>query len=63
MARTWTIAVVLLVLSAQGEARPDCDALACAEVKQYCLRDEVAAATARMVEERVPEGEWGSGRG
>ncbi len=34
MARTWTIAVVLLVLSAQGEARPDCDALACDEVKQ-----------------------------
>ncbi len=34
MARTWTIAVVLLVLSARGEARPDCDALACNEVKQ-----------------------------
>ncbi len=34
MARTWTIAVVLLVLSVQGNAKPDCDKLACAEVKQ-----------------------------
>jgi hypothetical protein len=34
MAGNWMFALALLVLSAQCNARPDCDALACAEVKQ-----------------------------
>jgi hypothetical protein len=34
MARIWITALVLLVLSAPCNARPDCDALACAEAKQ-----------------------------
>ena len=34
MARVWTVSRALLVLSTQVDAKPDCDALACAEVKQ-----------------------------
>ncbi len=34
MARTFIFALALLALSAQCNAKPDCDALACAEVKQ-----------------------------
>ena len=34
MARGWITALALLLLSAQGNARPDCDKLACDEVKQ-----------------------------
>ena len=34
MARVWTVSLALLVLSTQVDAKPDCDALACAEVKQ-----------------------------
>jgi hypothetical protein len=34
MARNWITALALLLLSAQGNARPDCDKLACDEVKQ-----------------------------
>jgi hypothetical protein len=30
----WIIALTLLALAPPGAARPDCDALACAEVKQ-----------------------------
>jgi hypothetical protein len=34
MARGWITTLALLLLSAQGNARPDCDKLACDEVKQ-----------------------------
>lgn len=34
MAKAWISALALLVLSAQGNAKPDCDALACEEAKQ-----------------------------
>jgi hypothetical protein len=34
MERRWIAVLVLLALSAQCNAKPDCDALACAEVKQ-----------------------------
>ena len=34
MAKAWMIPLALLLLSAQGNAKPDCDALACDEVKQ-----------------------------
>ena len=38
MARAWMISLALPLLSAQVDARPDCDALACDEVKQ-AIRD------------------------
>ena len=34
MERRWTAVLALLALSAQCNAKPDCDELACAEVKQ-----------------------------
>jgi len=34
MKTAWIISLALLIPAAQGNARPDCDALACDEVKQ-----------------------------
>ena len=34
MNRLWIVVLTLLIPAAQGNARPDCDALACDEVKQ-----------------------------
>ncbi len=34
MQRRWIIALALLIVSIQGNAKPDCDAIACGEVKQ-----------------------------
>lgn len=34
---------------------------ACTELKRHLSRDQVEAKTAQLVEERAPEGEWGSG--
>jgi len=33
---------------------------ACAELKRYLRRDQVEAATAKLVEEHAPEGAWGA---
>lgn len=34
MKRLWIVALALLIPATQGNARPDCDALACDEIKQ-----------------------------